>query len=220
LTRRIAALPFLVLVVLAAPVVAYAQDVGDVLAYLPPKYIGPAFALWAFAFYIVGPLLKRSRAGRARSLGEYITQDSHRPPPPEKKPAPVRPIVAVLALALAAPALAEDPPPPADPGPAFGGCLTTARFGVVCAGPAASLAVASWKGGELLTGFRLAAGYGASMWADRWYTVGASVQVMRSVSAEDEPATLAVMGSFAKYLHVGVGRGGVVLFALGVGGGG
>jgi hypothetical protein len=107
---------------------------------------------------------------------------------------------------------------PAAPDIAFGGCFGTKKLGQVCAGPAASVSVLKLEGGKFLTGFTVGGGYGASIFSDRWYSLGVSVQALHSVSSEDEPLTAAVMGCFARYLRVGVGRGGTVLLALGVGG--
>ncbi len=156
-------------------------------------------------------------------------------PPAPSRVNPALLLLLAAGLVLGAPAFAQEEaapssppaseatvpaptPDPVVPDIAFGGCVATKKLGAVCAGPAASLAVLKYEDGRLLTGFTVGGGYGLSIFTERFYSIGLSLQALHSVSNADEPLTAAGMLCIAKYLRVGVGRGGTVLLALGVGG--
>jgi hypothetical protein len=80
-------------VAIAIPLLAFAQDVtGDpmldsLMKYVPAKALPYVAGLWIVLFYLVAPIVKAkvggsSLVGRlAVKAAEWITQDSHRPPP-------------------------------------------------------------------------------------------------------------------------------------------
>jgi hypothetical protein len=74
----------IVCAILIAPVAAHAVDpstVDFVVKMLPANLQGWAMIAWAFAFYVVGPILKRFPTNTiASKVGEYVTQDTPRPP--------------------------------------------------------------------------------------------------------------------------------------------
>lgn len=200
------------------PYAAHAQDAAAITAILnalPEKWALPLFGVWLFAFYFVGPLLKRQQEGPAARVGEYLTQDTRRPPSslPSSSSTVTKIGGAALLLALAGPALAQESQP------AFGGAVQTARLGLVTFGPSAAVALASYDpaNGELVQGFKLAPGYGVSIFADRWYVTGLTGALLLAPSSEDTPARAAVMLSFARYIRLGYGYGGRILAGVGVG---
>lgn len=207
----------IIAVCLVFPPIVWAQeqDLTDLFAYVPPKYAGSAFALWCFLFYIVGPLMKRygtrkdgtrTRLGR---IGEFVTQDSHRPPP-----AP--PTLLLLGALMLAPSIATAQETEA---PGYLGCFPTKSVGPICVGASASLSLLSYKVSDdrIMSGFRLSPGIGAAIFSDRWYTTGLSVALVMEPRSDDTPVHIGGILSFAKYARVGFASGGRVIFGIGVG---
>lgn len=225
--RRLAVHPFVLFFVALAtalvvvPFAAHAQDAATIAALLellPERFALPLFGVWLFAFYVVGPILKRQQDGRAARVGEYLTQDTRRPPSaiPSSPSSAGKVLGALLLLGLAGAARADSAQLDEL---AFGGSFRTERLGLVSFGPSAALSLAAYelRTGELVTGFKLAPGYGLSVFADRWFVTGLSGALVLSPSSEDTPARVAAVLSFARYLRVGYGYGGRILFSVGVG---
>lgn len=93
--------------------------------------------------------------------------------------------------------------PTAAPSPKFGGCLRGNR---TCFAPTVSVNVLaiSLKDGTVTTEFNPGLGYGVTFATDRWYRSGLAAQfALRQVSGVERPQ-VALLGSFAEYLRLGV----------------
>ena len=71
------------------------MDLSQIVALVPEKFLPHLLALWALAFYVVAPLIKKfgSPGTLAVKAAEWISQDTHRPPavPAGSKPQAVPP---------------------------------------------------------------------------------------------------------------------------------
>lgn len=212
------------------PAVATAQDIGDstfdvLLKYVPTKYMPLVLTAWGIVYYFIAPLVKSYVKADATNpnapknwlirLAEWITQDSHRPPPvkgqatptaatstPPKGFARLPVLVALLIAALAAvPFVARAQTPPAEP--KFGGCLS--RYPATCFSPAVSVNVLamSIKDGALTSTFDPGIGYGVTVFSDQWYRVGATATFAFPTLGGSRRVEPALLVSFAEYARLG-----------------
>lgn len=87
----------------------------------------------------------------------------------------------------------------------FGGCSALGR---VCAGPSASLTIASYNlaTGKFSGGVTPGIGYGVTMSKGKWYSTGVDVYAaFRLGQGQANQAAFSLMGHFADYVYLGVG---------------
>jgi len=117
--------------------------------------------------------------------------------------------IALLAsiLFFAAPAIAQSPPTD----PKFGGCL---KNKATCFGPSVTinLLAINLRDGTAQTDVVPGVGYGVTFDADKWHKFGIAGYVNLRATSTGKTPVLAIVGSFAEYLNVGlsyqVGGGG------------
>jgi hypothetical protein len=138
----------------------------------------------------------------------------------------IAPLLVLVSLLGAGPAFAGEPATAADPTAAngdpgaiiadavanaapdarrFGGCF---RGGAICAGPSVNLSLLAYdlKRETFRAGFMPGAGYGLTLWANRWHSVGISGNAFVAFSSAGvDSATLSGIVSFAEYVRVGYG---------------
>lgn len=188
------------------------MDLDALASFIPAKYAGIAFALWGVVYYLVGPWMKR-QTGRPIlvTIGEWITQDTHRPPKPgaEKPADPPKGYGLIFALAVVALILGGLmllwPPQARADDPKFGGCL--ARSPATCFAPAVSVNVLamSLADGTLTSTFDPGIGYGVTFASDRWYKTGLSTTVAFPTYDAGRRLMPSAILSFAEYARLGVG---------------
>lgn len=110
----------------------------------------------------------------------------------------IRWFIVALALAVAAPTLAQETPK-------FGGCL---KNGTTCFAPSVSTNVVamSLKTGDVTSTFDIGLGYGVTFFSDRWYRTGFSVTAALPSIDGARRVQPAALFSFAEYVRLGVGK--------------
>ena len=87
----------------------------------------------------------------------------------------------------------------------YGGCNAS---GLLCAGPSASLTVASFNlaTSSFSGGVAPGVGYGATIGVGRWWAAGLDLYAsLRLGQGQPNQATFALMGHFADYVFIGIG---------------
>lgn len=106
----------------------------------------------------------------------------------------------LAALLFAAPVFAEEPAPARR----FGGCSASGFF---CAGPSVSVAVVGFDldTKRFSTGVEPGVGYGGTWFANRWYSVGASLHASIRSTSDGAVGRFSMIGSFAEFVRLGAG---------------
>ena len=188
---------------------------GEVATYLDaiPSSQGPGWHILALVLIALGRLAKDSN--KTGGSSPVTTEAAERTGAPIAPTAPAKasppaagfalvPALALVALLLALGAALTLPRFARADSAAYGGCLAD---GTTCFAPSVSLSLVavSLKDGSVTSGVTPGLGYGVTWHSDKWYQVGASLNISFRDTTNGQAIVPSAVFSFANYARLGLG---------------